>query len=79
MWVRSYDPKTVRLYWGNEGVNKAIPHCPNEATTWDQACIWAIETFGLPGEKFECHSNEDWMDFEFVDDRDALIFLLKFR
>jgi hypothetical protein len=66
MRVRSYDEKTVRLSWESKDDNH----------TWDKACIYAVETFGLPGDRFECHSNEEWMDFEFKDSKDALIFLM---
>jgi hypothetical protein len=66
MKVRSYDSKTVRLSWESKDDNR----------TWDKACIYAIETFGLPGDKFECHSNEEWMDFEFNDEKDALMFMM---
>ena len=66
MMVRSYDERTVRLSWESKDDNR----------TWDKACIYAIETFGLPGDKFECHSNEEWMDFEFKNPKDALAFLL---
>jgi hypothetical protein len=66
MIVRSYDSKTVRLSWESKDDNR----------TWDKACIYAVETFGLPGNKFECHSNEEWMDFEFKDKKDALMFLM---
>jgi len=44
--------------------------------SWDKACVYAVENFGLPGERFECHSNEEWMDFEFRHEYDALLFLL---
>ena len=66
MMVRSYDSKTVRLSWESKDDNR----------TWDKACIYAVETFGLPGNKFECHSNEEWMDFEFKDEKDALMFMM---
>jgi hypothetical protein len=66
MMVRSYDSKTVRLSWESKDDNR----------TWDKACVYAVETFGLPGNKFECHSNEEWMDFEFKDEKDALMFMM---
>jgi hypothetical protein len=66
MIVRSYDSKTVRLSWESKDDNR----------TWDKACIYAVDTFGLPGDRFECHSNEEWMDFEFKDEKDALMFMM---
>jgi hypothetical protein len=66
MMVRSYDSKTVRLSWESK----------DDTHTWDKACIYAVEAFGLPGDKFECHSNEEWMDFEFKEEKDALMFMM---
>jgi hypothetical protein len=66
MIVRSYDSKTVRLSWESKDDNSA----------WGKACVYAVENFGPPGDRFECHSNEEWMDFEFKDEKDALMFLM---
>jgi len=43
---------------------------------WNETCAWAIEQFGLPGDKFETHATEDYMDFYFKDQRDAILFEL---
>jgi hypothetical protein len=43
---------------------------------WNETCAWAIEQFGLPGDKFEAHATEDYMDFYFKDERDAIHFSL---
>ena len=44
---------------------------------WDEICMWAVETFGLPGERFEWHPAEDNMEFYFYDERDAIHFELR--
>jgi hypothetical protein len=44
---------------------------------WNETCAWAIEQFGLPGNKFETHATEDYMDFYFKDQRDAILFELR--
>ena len=44
---------------------------------WDLTCIWAIEHYGLPGYKFHTHMTEDYMDFIFKDERDAIYFSLR--
>lgn len=44
---------------------------------WNDICIWAIEQFGLPGNRFTWHATEDHMDFDFVDERDAIHFELR--
>jgi hypothetical protein len=44
---------------------------------WDETCIWALEQFDLPGEKFYTHMTEDYMDFIFKYERDAIHFSLR--
>lgn len=48
----------------------------HKISDWNETCAWAIKQFGLPGDKFETHSTEDYMDFYFVDERDAILFEL---
>ena len=59
------------------GTRVRIPWKTNhDIPTWNQKCAWAVETFGLPGDKFDTHATEDYMDFYFKDERDAIIFEL---
>ena len=44
---------------------------------WNEICAWTIETFGLPGGKFTWHPTEDYMIFDFIDERDAIHFSLR--
>ena len=44
---------------------------------WNETCAWAIEEFGLPGQRFTWHPTEDHMDFVFTDSKDAIYFKLK--
>jgi hypothetical protein len=44
---------------------------------WDETCIWAMDQFGLPGNKFYTRMTEDYMDFVFKDERDAIHFSLR--
>jgi hypothetical protein len=39
-------------------------------------CAWAIERFGLPGNKFITSANIDYMDFIFESNKDALMMAL---
>jgi hypothetical protein len=43
---------------------------------WNELCASTVERFGLPGLKYETHVTEDYMDFYFKDERDAIIFEL---
>ena len=36
-----------------------------------------METFGLPGERMQFHPTEEFMDFTFDNEHDALMFQLK--
>ena len=44
---------------------------------WNETCAWAIEQFGLPGNKFTTDPTVDYMDFYFKDERDAVHFELR--
>ena len=61
---------TVRIAWGREFDNEQ---------RWNHVCAWAIERFGLPGERFQCHANVEFMDFVFNSNKDALMMALMFN
>lgn len=61
---------TCRIPWVREHANEVY---------WNEVCAWAIEKFGLPGERFMTSANVDFMDFIFPDDRDALMFSLRWN
>lgn len=61
---------TVRIYWSREYDNKQM---------WNEVCAWAIEYFGLPGDRFETSANVNYMDFNFKSNKDALIMALKWN
>jgi hypothetical protein len=44
---------------------------------WDETCAWAMEHYGLPGDKFTTHPTEDYMDFYFDKECDAIHFELR--
>ena len=56
----------VRISWQE---NHDIP-------SWNQTCAWAVEQFGLPGDRYLTHATEEYMDFYFTDERDAILFEL---
>jgi hypothetical protein len=58
---------TVRIPW--------VPRDDNE-TYWNEVCAWAIERFGLPGDRFQTHANINYMDFVFKSNKDALVMAL---
>jgi hypothetical protein len=62
------DDHTVRLSWqpGRD-----------DSDTWNEICASAIEEFGLPGIRFTWHPTEEYMDFVFADERDAIVFYLR--
>lgn len=44
---------------------------------WNDACVWTMEQFGLPGERFQTELTEDWMKFKFCNPHDATIMALR--
>jgi hypothetical protein len=58
---------TVRIAWNREFDNEQM---------WNDVCAWAIEYFGLPGDRFQTHANINYMDFVFNSNKDALLMSL---
>lgn len=46
-------------------------------TSWNETCVWAIEHFGLPGDNYKTHLTQDYMDFYFYKEQDAIHFSLR--
>lgn len=44
---------------------------------WNEACAWAVENFGLPGENFVTHASENQMKFLFRHQEHAVLMTLK--
>ena len=44
---------------------------------WNEACAWAVENFGLPGDNYVTHPTENHMDFLFKHEKDAILMTLK--
>ena len=61
---------TVRIPWVRDSDN---------LYRWNEVCAWAIEYFGLPGDRFETRANVDYMDCSFRDRKDALIMSLRWN
>lgn len=59
---------TIRIYWTKDYDNE---------TMWNEVCAWAIEYFGLPGDRFETHANVNYMDFVFKNNKDALMMAIR--
>jgi len=60
-------PVTVR--WGRGA---------DTMTYWDHLCIYSIEQFGLPGDRYVTDISADAMVWSFQSEQDALIFRLRF-
>jgi hypothetical protein len=46
---------------------------------WNEVCAWAIEYFGLPGDRFSTAANVDYMEFHFNSPKDALMMSLRWN
>jgi hypothetical protein len=44
---------------------------------WTEACAWAMEQFGLPGDRYVTSPTTDYMDFLFEHKEDAVLMTLK--
>ena len=52
---------------------KADPHY-----SWNEACVWAMEQFGLPGEKtYLVAFDDDNLTFNFIKSQDAILMKLR--
>ena len=67
------NPTTVRIPW----VIHATKPVWYEEHRWDEICIWAIDQFGLPGDRYTTSPTENYMDFHFRNEQDAVFFGLK--
>ena len=59
----------VRLAWE--------PNNRDSDVAWNEICAWTMEQFGLPGTRFNWHPTEDFMDFYFHHEEDAIHFMLR--
>ena len=59
---------TIRVPWQD-------PY--NHGDAWNELLAWTVETYGLPGERVQFHLTEEYMDFVFETETDALMFQLK--
>jgi hypothetical protein len=60
----------VKIHWSREFENEKM---------WNDVCAWAIEYFGLPGDRFETRANVDCMEFIFKSRKDALLMALRWN
>jgi hypothetical protein len=62
---------TIRLYW------KEINDPANEHVMWNEILARIFEQFGLPGDRYTTNIDKDWMDYHFVSEKDATMFILE--
>jgi hypothetical protein len=58
----------VRIPWNREF---------NNEKRWNEVCTWAIEYFGLPGNRFTTDTNIEYIDFIFKNKHDALLMAIQ--
>lgn len=67
----------LQIHLKSQGTRVRIPwETGYNSYKWDEVCITAIEKFGLPGDRYYTHATEEYMDFYFKDECDAIIFQL---
>ena len=60
---KSY-PHPIRVNWYSDR---------QDAVWWNEVCAMVLEVFGLPGNKFIYHPYENYMEFLFASEKDAII------
>ena len=58
---------TIKIHWQNH----------HTFFWWNECCAWAIEQFGLPGDRYNTHAETEYMVFEFKNRKDAEFFALR--
>jgi hypothetical protein len=58
---------TVRIAWDKSW---------DKNQKWNEVCAWAINYFGLPGDRYQCRLGMYHMDFIFKSNKDALLMSL---
>lgn len=60
---------------------RILCHDGDKITKWNQICMWLIKYFGIPGPspgaKYITSATEDYMDFMFKNENDAVLFALR--
>ena len=56
-------PHTIRVNWQSE----------SGAVWWNETCAMVLEVFGLPGHRFVYHPFENYMEFLFASEKDAIM------
>ena len=70
-------PKESKKHSAKQGTRVRVPWKKGDTSyKWNEVCGYAMEYFGLPGERYYTHATEDYMDFYFYDERDAIYFNL---
>jgi hypothetical protein len=46
-------------------------------TQWNDASVYAMERFGLPGDRYTCRITQHNIEFWFKDEQDALLFQIR--
>lgn len=54
-------------------MNIYIPWKNQNNTWWNEICARVVEQFGLPGDRYTSHPEEDFMTFKFNDEKDYLM------
>ena len=67
----------VRIPYNNE-LDVFQPHTfRHRLNMWNESCAYAVEKFGMPNsELYSCRMCEEWIEFWFLNESDALLFEL---
>lgn len=66
----------VSIPWDDEHL-QIVDMVHHRETKWLEASTWAMERFGLPGERYSCRMCQTKIEFWFGTEYDAMIFRLR--
>ncbi len=49
-----------------------IPLIRAHRVDWNEICVWVLEQFGLPGDRYSTHATTDSMTFRFKNRQDLI-------
>lgn len=62
---------------GNEYIYPVRKNWEYGQSGWNRVCVWAVETYGLPGDNYVTELTQDCMIFKFKEQEHAMIMALR--
>ena len=70
------NPITIGISWCKRDMSAWYEY-EYDSAVMVEACVWVIEQWGLPGDRYTTSPTQHGMDFHFKNEQDAVFFSLK--